>query len=68
MADLDFETVIENLSENPKAVTSPSGSVTQIAISEAIAADNHLAKKNMTTSMFTGLRRAVARGPRHYGT
>ena len=46
MADKSkVDQAIENLLDAPASVSSPSGSVTNIRISEAIAADEHLSKK-----------------------
>ena len=69
MADsTDIDTAIDTLLDNPKSVSSPSGSVTNISIPEAIAADKHIARKAITANPFFGIKRAIARGPRHYGT
>ena len=69
MADKSkIDQAIENLLDAPASVSSPSGSVTNIRISEAIAADEHLSKKRFSGSPFAAIKRATLTGPRHYGT
>ena len=52
--------------DDPHAVSSDAGSVTNRSIRDAIALDEHMAKKEATKSKRMGIRIGRFIGPRHY--
>ena len=69
MADSDdIDTAIDTIIDNPASVSSPSGSVTQLRVTDLIAADKHIAQKSQKSNPFAAIHRATLTGPSHYGT
>jgi len=64
----EIDAIIDALAAGPRSVSSPSGSVTNLSIADAIALDAHEGRKRITGSPFGSLGRATALGSRHYGT
>lgn len=66
--EIPISDTIKSLVETPRFVQTDGGSVTQISVGEAIAADKHLAKKETASkkTSFMGLRVGILRGPGHF--
>jgi hypothetical protein len=66
MADKTRTQKIEDMLDEPQSVSSDAGSLTNRSISDAIALDKHMAKKEAVTSRRMGIRIGKFIGPRHY--
>lgn len=60
------KTAIKQLLSRPKSLTTDGGSVSEIDISQAIAADKHLAKDEVKNSRRMGIRMGILRAPRQF--
>lgn len=58
--------VIKELISKPKSLTTDGGTVTEVDISQVIAADKHMAKEEAKNSPRMGIRVGVLRGPRQF--
>lgn len=57
---------LEEMLDDPQSVSSDAGSVTNRSISDAIALDKHMAKKEAASSRRLGIRIGKFVGPSHY--
>lgn len=61
-----IDEIIETLVNQPRAVSTDGGSVTNINIQDAIEADKYLEKKKSSAAGGFGFRIGVIRGPGHF--